>query len=83
MAERVLEAITDRLADMVAAVLARVGRPPSKSTRLLAAMLLGIAHHGVTAVRRDPGLDAGRAQRLAADLALSGLRHMEGESLGW
>ncbi len=83
MAERVLEAITDRLADMVAAVLARAGRPPSKSTRLLAAMLLGIAHHGVTAVRRDPGLDAGRAQRLAADLALSGLRHMEGESLGW
>jgi AcrR family transcriptional regulator len=83
MAERVLEAITDRLADMVAAVLARAGRPPSQSTRLLAAMLLGIAHHGVTAVRRDPALDAGRAQRLAADLALSGLRHLEGESLGW
>jgi AcrR family transcriptional regulator len=83
MAERVLEAITDRLADMVAAVLARAGRPASQSTRLLAAMLLGIAHHGVTAVRRDPGLDAGRAQRLAADLALSGLRNLEGESLGW
>ena len=76
MAERVLDAITDRLADMVGAVLARTGRPPSPHTRLLAAMLLGIAHHGVAAARSDPGLDAGDAQRLATALALSGLRHM-------
>jgi hypothetical protein len=57
MAERVLDAITDRLADMVATVLARAGRPPSPHTRLLAAMLLGIAHHGVAALRSDPTLD--------------------------
>jgi AcrR family transcriptional regulator len=76
MAERVLDAITDRLAEMVASVLARAGRPPSPHTRLLAAMLLGIAHHGVAAVRRDPRLDPREAQRLATALALSGLRHM-------
>src|ERR1700710_1847921 len=35
MAERVLDAITDRLAEMVGAVLARTARPPSHSTRLL------------------------------------------------
>jgi AcrR family transcriptional regulator len=81
MAERVLEAITDRLADMVAAVLARAGRPPTPSTRLLAGMLLGIAHHGIAAVRRDPALDAREAQRLATALALSGLRHMATELL--
>jgi AcrR family transcriptional regulator len=81
MAERVLDAITDRLADMVAAVLARTGRPASDSTRPLAGMLLGIAHHGVAAARRDPALDARRAQRLATDLALSGLRHMGAEAL--
>jgi AcrR family transcriptional regulator len=76
MAQRVLDAITDRLADMVATVLARAGSPPSRHTRLLAAMLLGIAHHGVAAVRSDPALDAREAQRLASSLALSGLRHM-------
>jgi hypothetical protein len=76
MAERVLDAITDRLADMVAAVLARTGRPPSPSTRLLAGMLLGIAHHGVATARRDPNADARTAERLAIELALSGLRHM-------
>lgn len=81
MAERVLNAITDRLADMVAAVLARAGRPPSHSTRLLAAMLLGIAHHGVAAVRRDHRLDVQQAQRLATDLALSGLRYMAADRL--
>ncbi len=81
MAERVLDAITDRLADMVATVLARAGRSPSGRTRLLAGMLLGIAHHGVAAVRRDPALDAREAQRLATALALSGLRHMATELL--
>jgi hypothetical protein len=77
MAERVLDAITDRLAGMVAAVLERAGRPPSPSTRPLAGMLLGIAHHGVATARRDPTFDPRRAQRLATDLALSGLRHMQ------
>jgi hypothetical protein len=76
MAEQVLDAVTDRLADMVAAVLARQGRSSTPSTRLLAAMLLGIAHHGVAAIRHDPALRADHAQRLATDLALSGLRHM-------
>jgi len=76
MAERVLDAITDRLAGMVAAVLARAGRPPSPNSRLLAGMLLGIAHHGVAAVRSDPALDPHEAQRLATALALSGVRHM-------
>src|SRR3954454_5378203 len=76
MAERVLDAITDRLAGMVATVLARAGGPPSPHTRLLAAMLLGIAHHGVAAVRGDPALDPREAERLATALALSGLRHM-------
>lgn len=81
MAERVLDAITDRLAGMVAAVLARADRPNSLSTRLLAAMLLGIAHHGVAAVRHDPAQDVQRAQRLATDLALSGLRNMGADVL--
>jgi AcrR family transcriptional regulator len=81
MAERVLDAITDRLAEMVGAVLARDGRRPSPTTRLLAGMLLGVAHHGVAAARRDPELDSGHAQRLATELALSGLRHMAPEVL--
>jgi AcrR family transcriptional regulator len=82
MAERVLDAITDRLAEMVGAVLARDGRRPAPTTRLLAGMLLGIAHHGVAAARRDPALDPGRARRLATELALSGLRRMAPEALG-
>ena len=40
-------------------------------------MLLGIAHHGVAALRHDPTLDSRRAQQLATDLALSGLRHLD------
>jgi AcrR family transcriptional regulator len=82
MAERVLETITDRLAEMVGTVLARTGRAPAARTRLLAAMLLGIAHHGVAAARHDPALDAAEAQRLASDLALSGLRELRPESFG-
>src|SRR5215213_9252568 len=81
MAERVLDVVTDRLADMVAAVLARAGRPESPSTRLLAGMLLGIARHGVATARRDPAVDPRRARRLATELALSGLRHMPGDLL--
>jgi len=81
MAEQVLDAVTDRLAEMVAAVLARQRRPSPPSTRLLAAMLLGIAHHGVAAVRHDVALHPEHAQRLATDLALSGLRHMAPEGL--
>jgi len=77
MAERVLNTITDRLAETVVVVLARTGRRPSSTTRLLAGMLLGIAHHGVAAVRSDPGLDAERAKSIASDLALSGLRYMD------
>jgi AcrR family transcriptional regulator len=76
MAERVLDTVTDRLADMVEAVLARTGRERVPSTRLLAAMLLGIAHHGVAAVRHDPSLSSEDAQRLGTDLALAGLRDM-------
>lgn len=77
MAERVLNAITDRLAETVVVVLARTGRRPSPTTRLLAGMLLGIAHHGVAAVLHDPALDAAQAKAIATDLALSGLRHMD------
>jgi AcrR family transcriptional regulator len=76
MAERVLDTVTDRLAEMVEAVLARTGRERVPSARLLAAMLLGIAHHGVAALRHDPALDSEDAQSLATALALSGLRHM-------
>ena len=76
MAERVLDTITDRLAGMVEAVLARTGRRPAPNTRLLAAMLLGIAHHGVAAARRDKTIDVAEAQQLATNLALSGLRHL-------
>jgi AcrR family transcriptional regulator len=75
-ADRVLDTVTDRLADMVEAVLARTGRERVPSTRLLAAMLLGIAHRGVAALRHDPTLDSEEAQSLATSLALSGLRHM-------
>jgi AcrR family transcriptional regulator len=81
MAEQVLASVTDRLAEMVAAVLARLGRPRVRGTRLLAAMLLGIAHHGVAAIRHDPGLGARGAQRLATQLALSGLRNMPRDAL--
>jgi AcrR family transcriptional regulator len=81
MAQQVLDAVTDRLAGMVAAVLARQGRRPPPTTRLLAAMLLGIAHHGVAAVRHDPALDPEHARQLATDLALSGLRHMPPRAL--
>ena len=81
MAERVLNAITDRLAETVVVVLARTGRRPSPTTRLLAGMLLGIAHHGVAAVRSDPALDTARAKSIATDLALSGLRYMDAGGL--
>jgi AcrR family transcriptional regulator len=81
MADQVLAAITHRLSEMVKTVLARTGEGREGSTRLLAAMLLGIAHHGVTAVRRDPTLDDAAAQALATDLALSGLRHLSGDAL--
>lgn len=81
MADRVLDVITDRLADMVAAVLPRSGHSQPGSTRLLAAMLLGIAHHGVAAARRDPLADGEGARRLAVELALSGLRRLPADVL--
>lgn len=82
MAEEVLDAITDRLAEMVVAVLARTGRAEASNARLLAGMLLGIAHHGVAATRKDPSLDSELAQRLAIELALAGLRKLPPDLIG-
>jgi AcrR family transcriptional regulator len=76
MAENVLNTITDRLAEMVAEVLARTGRRNARNARPLAAMMLGVAHHGVAAARHDPGLDTQEAQKLAVGLILSGLRQL-------
>jgi AcrR family transcriptional regulator len=74
MADRVLDTVTDRLAEVVTAVLSRRGGSSARGARLLAAMLLGIAHHGTAVVLRDPDADAAQAQALATQLALSGLR---------
>jgi AcrR family transcriptional regulator len=76
MAEKVLNTITDRLAEMVAAVMARTGRPHAPHARPLAAMMLGVAHHGVAATRHDPSLDAAQVQALGVGLILCGLRQL-------
>ncbi len=81
LAEQVLDAVTDRLTQMVNAVLARQHRSAPQGARLLAAMLLGIAHHGVTQIRRDPTLNTDLARALATALALSGLRELPQHAL--
>ncbi|MDX6700547.1 MAG: hypothetical protein QOF26_773 [Baekduia sp.] len=81
-ADEVLDAITDRLALMVQDVLARTARGPSPRARLLAAMLVGIAHQGTAAVRREPGAGGNAAAHLATELALAAVRGLPRGALG-
>jgi AcrR family transcriptional regulator len=81
VADQVLDAATDRLAAMVEHVLARTGRGRSPHARLLAAMLVGVAHQGTAAARRDPASDHAAAARLATAVALAALRGLPADAL--
>jgi AcrR family transcriptional regulator len=84
VADQVLAAVTDRLTELVENVLRRDGRGPSPHSRLLAAMLVGIAHQATAEARRGIGgtaSDPADAARLAVAVALSALRGLPRDAL--
>lgn len=80
LADQVLAAVTDRLTEMVENVLRRTRRSPTPHGRLLAAMLVGIAHQATAEARRG-GADPADASRLAIAVALAALRGLPRDAL--
>jgi AcrR family transcriptional regulator len=77
IAERVHDAMTVRIAALVERVLGRSGRDAPETARMMAAMLVGIAHHAAREVRRDQSLGYDRACLLATDFASAALHGLD------
>jgi AcrR family transcriptional regulator len=76
LAEEVLDAIIDGITDLVNGVLSRSDRRAPHVARLIAAMMVGVAHHSLRQVSHDPRLDREHAIELATSFiyaAVTGL----------
>ncbi|GAA3576850.1 TetR/AcrR family transcriptional regulator [Amycolatopsis ultiminotia] len=75
-----LNAITERVSGRVRAVAVRHGgATPTVSADLLAAMVVGIAVHGIRHALRCGSIDLAQPGELASSLASAGMRHLDPE----
>src|SRR5947209_8714061 len=77
LAQEVLDAIIDGITDLVNAVLSRSERSAPQVARLIAAMMVGVAHNALRQVSHDPHLDRERTIELATSFIYAGVRGLE------
>jgi AcrR family transcriptional regulator len=77
LADEVLDAIIDGITDLVEGVLARSDRSAPHVARLIAAMIVGVAHHALRQVSHDPHLDRGHAIELATSFIYAGVKGLD------
>jgi AcrR family transcriptional regulator len=77
LAEEVLDAIIDGITDLVDGVLSRSDRSAPHVARLIAAMMVGVAHHALRQVSHDPHLDREHAIELATSFIYSGVKGLD------
>jgi AcrR family transcriptional regulator len=77
LAEEVLDAIIDGITDLVDGVLARSDRSAPHVARLIAAMMVGVAHHALRQVSHDPHLDREHAIELATSFIYAGVKGLD------
>jgi AcrR family transcriptional regulator len=77
LAEEVLDAIIDGITDLVDSVLARSNRSAPHVARLIAAMMVGVAHHALRQVSHDLHLDREHAIELATSFIYAGVKGLD------
>jgi AcrR family transcriptional regulator len=77
MAEEVLDGIVGGITGLVERVLARSGRAAPHEARLIAAMMVGVAHHALRQVSHDPSVDREHAVTLATSFAYAAVRGLD------
>ncbi len=79
LADEVLDGIIDGITRLVDGVLARDGRRAPQDARLIAAMLVGVAHHALRELAGDPQPDREHAARLATSFCYAAVRGLAPE----
>jgi AcrR family transcriptional regulator len=77
LADEVLDAMIDGITGLVDAVLSRSDRRAPHVARLIAAMMVGIAHHALRQVSHDPHLDREHATRLATSFIYAAVKGLD------
>jgi AcrR family transcriptional regulator len=77
LADEVLDAIIDGITGLVDAVLSRSDRRAPHIARLIAAMMVGVAHHTLRQVSHDPHLDREHAATLATSFIYAAVKGLD------
>jgi AcrR family transcriptional regulator len=77
LADEVLDAIIDGITGLVDAVLARSDRRAPHVDRLIAAMMVGVAHHALRQVSHDPHLDREHSTTLATSFIYAAVKGLD------
>jgi AcrR family transcriptional regulator len=77
LADEVLDAIVDGITRLVGGVLSRSDRSAPHVARLIAAMMVGVAHHALRQVSRDPHLDREHAIELTTSFIYSAVKGID------
>jgi AcrR family transcriptional regulator len=77
LAEEVLDAIVDGITQLVDGVLSRSRRTAPDVARLIAAMMVGVAHNALREVSHDPHLDREHAIQLATSFIYAAVKGLD------
>jgi AcrR family transcriptional regulator len=77
LADEVLDAIIDGITELVDGVLSRSDRSAPHVARLIAAMMVGVAHHALRQVSHDPHLDRDHAIELATSFIYAAVKGLD------
>jgi AcrR family transcriptional regulator len=77
LADEILDTIINGIAALVENVLARTGRRAPDTAKLIAAMLVGVAHHTLRQISHDPRLDRDQATQLATSFCYAAVRGLD------
>lgn len=77
LAEQVLDAIIGGITQLVDQVLARTDRKAPYTAQLIAAMMVGAAHHALRQVSHDPHLDRDHAAQLVTSFCFAAVKGLD------
>jgi AcrR family transcriptional regulator len=77
LADEVLDAIIDGITRLVDGVLSRSHRSAPQVARLIAAMMVGVAHHALREVSHNPHVDREHAIQLAASFTYAAVKGLD------
>lgn len=82
LADEILDRIIGGITGLVERVLQRSGRVAPHQARLIAAMMVGVAHHALRQATHDEGIDRDNAVRLATSFVDAAVRGLDATLVG-